>query len=358
MNVQPDLNFHGLITTFSFFHANAMTLDKLIEHFKEDRIYESMSFEYLLFANNGFHKDSKGHSIVDLLTLEKDADNLFKEVLTRYEEQFKTIPPKKWDFISLQNKNKCHDILLDFYGTDYFESIFDLNKNNISLYSRDYSSKYYFSNKLDHKINIDNLKHFYEHNCNILHTLVFLEKDKENFKNFIIDSAKSEETKKSSKGLLFSNLLYKHNKQVYDFGGSPESIIIELKLHLPKEDDLNILIDNWGINKTSEIISEYFKLQEEYITFNKIPFTKVTLDRNKLMKLIDYNINFIDCGKTLALGLKFEPQLLSYFLITDVIKKEQLLTHIQEDSLQIRVNHHMLQNTLSTNAVPKKKIKL
>jgi hypothetical protein len=355
MTTITDKSFGTTVTAFYYLNSGSTNLDSFVNYLKETLKVEQLNLFSLLFE-----EDKHGTTLLNYLIGANEPSNLLVEILHKYKNEFKLITPNKWDFILTQNKNDCHKSLIDFYGQKYFDSIFNPNNPDLCSYSQDYFLKYYLSGQLNHLLIAENLKKLPEINQfqeYIFYMLIFLSADKEGVKKFILESANNEETKKSSNGFLFSKLLYKENTQVYNISGS-STTLIELKLNLPTEVELNLLIDNWGINKTSEVISDYLNLQKEYILQNKIPYTDIKFDKRKLDALMHSDIKIIDCGEILALALKNEPEILSYLLVTDVIKKEHLLCNIKNEKLVIRVNHHILQNTLNTNVEPRKKLKI
>ena len=358
MTTITDKSFGTTVTAFYYLNSGSINLDNFVSYLKEILPIENCTDKD--FFNLLFEEDKHGNTLLSYLIEANEPSNLLVEVLHKYKNEFKLITPDKWEFVLTQNKNDCHKSLVDFYGQKYFDSIFNPDNPNICNYSQDYFLEYYLSGKLTHLLIPDNLKLLPETNQfqeYIFYMLMFLSKDKEGVKEFILESAKSEETKKSSNGLLFSKLLYKENTQLYTLGKS-STTLIELKLNLPTEVELNLLIDNWGINKTSEVISDYLNLQKEYILTNKIPYTDIKFDKRRLDALMHSDIKFIDCGQIFALALKNEPEILSYLLLTDVVKKEHLWFNLKDENLKIRANHYTLQNTLETNAEIRKKLKI
>lgn len=355
MTTITDKDFSTKVTAFYYLNSGSTNLDSFVNYLKETLQVEQLNLFDLLFE-----ADKHGNTLLNYIIRANEPSNLLIEILHKYKNEFQLITPDKWEFVLTQNKNDCHKSVIDFYGQEYFDLIFNQNNPNICRYSQDYFLDYYLSGKLNHLLIADNLKFLPETNIfqeYIFYMLVFLSEDKEGVRKFILDSAKNEESKKSFHGFLFSKLLYKENIQTYNISGN-SSTLIELKLNLPTEIDLKLLIDNLGISKTSEVISDYLNLQKEYILENKIKHTDIKFDKRRLEALMHSDIKFIDCGQTFALALKSEPEILSYLILTDVIKKEHLWCHIKDDHLKIRANHYNLQNTLETNVEPRKRLKI
>lgn len=358
MTTPTNKSFGTIVTSFYYLNAGLTNLDNFLDYLKESPLIENCTDKD--FCNLLFQEDNFGNTLLQYISRENQALNLFVEILNEYKNEFKLITPDKWSFVSTQNKNDCHKYLIEFYGQKYFDSIFNPKNPDICTYSQDYFLDYYLSGKLNHLLIAENLKKLPETNQfqeYIFYMLIFLSEDKEGVKKLILESAKNEESKKSSYGFLFSKLLYKENIQFYKTSRG-STTLTELKLNLPTEIDLKLLIDNLGISKTSEVISDYLNLQKEYILQNKIQYTDIKFDKKRLETLMHSDIKFIDCGQIFALALKKEPEILSYLLLTDVIKKEHLWCNLKDENLKIRANHYNLQNTLETNAEPRKKLKI
>lgn len=355
MTTITDKSFGTTVTAFYYLNSGSTNLDSFVNYLKE-----TLQVKQLNLFNLLFEEDKHGNTLLNYLIAANEPSNLLVEILHKYKKEFKLITPDKWEFVLTQNKNDCHKYLVEFYGQTYFDSIFNPNNPNIFSYSQDYFLDYYLSGKLNNLLIAENLKKIPETNQfqeYIFYMLIFLSEDKEGVKKLILESAKNEESKKSSHGFLFSKLLYKENIQIYTISGSSTKLT-ELKLNLPTEIDLKLLIDNLGITKTSEVISDYLNLQKEYILQNKIQYTSIKFDKKRLEALMHSDIKFIDCGQIFALALKNEPEILSYLLLTDVVKKEHLWCNLKDENLIIRANHYNLQNTLETNVEPRKKLKI
>jgi hypothetical protein len=282
-----------------------------------------------------------------------EAKPLFDSILEKYKNEFKDFIPNEWEFMIWVNPNECHNSFTNFYGRNAIDKIVDM-KTNVLYYSTDYFTKYYLQDKLDYFYTIDNMKGFNNILSRpIIHLLNFFEADSHGFKKFMMDN-------KSSNNLAFEksdifkleNLMFKHF--------SVHSINHYVGLFLPDAKEFDILVARKGNEKASKLISEFINFQHEYIlSFNDHSDYSFRFEREVFKSLINADINFKNCGKALAFGLKRNPDIMSYLIINDIITKEDLLLNIEDTELKIKAEHNMLDKSLDKKTEsPKRKVKL
>jgi hypothetical protein len=130
-------------------------------------------------------------------------------------------------------------------------------------------------------------------------------------------------------------------------------------LKLPSKDELNILVEKWGIDKTSQVISDYMNYQKEYLTQPSIHDKyKIKFDEEALVNLITKKIKFIDCGSTLSLFLKNNLELTSYLIINGSITPDDLLSNINNKRLYTEAHSLILESALDKQDKEQTKRKL
>ena len=341
-------NFYVLAA--SFYYTGGKNRRDFIDYMHECEDYgPNTNLVKLLFNNTdySFKKDDNQRCLLDYITMHHNSDQLLKEILQEYRYKFSLIQPDSWNFIFTNNNTKPYSILESFYNKDYVQSIFNPDSIEVSKYHNIYLGQFYNEGKLDDFFTIDNLKQFHNNpSCSALHSLLFLEKDRNQFRQFMFNSSKDEFSQKSSNGLIFEDLLYKVNIMNHQLkNGSPYNVI-SLKFNLPKVSDLEILIKIWGIEKTSEIVSDYLCLQKEYLSFTNKEFTTTSFKEDELLNIIDLGIELKNCGSTLCMGLTMDMELTSYLIITGAINKEDLLVNLKKENLHAKAHHHLLNSEL------------
>lgn len=290
-------------------------------------------------------------SILHYFVIENKHD-LFKELLEEYSKQFKLIPPSQWEFILMEKENDCYKNFINFYGEEYLKKIIQSNLSFVTGYSEPSFKKYYLNGDLDHFYKLENIQTFdkdaiYE----MVQALNFFDNDKEGFKQFMLNQANESSKKNSSGNYKYESLIYHVNKEsVKRFKDGKEALLKDITLTLPCIEEVDILIEKWGINKTSQVISDYLNFQKEYtINTNKNNLLKVTFIGDILNDLIKKQIKFINCGEALSFGLKHNAAHLSYFLINGTISKDDLLMHITDKELKKEATYNLLNEQLITN---------
>lgn len=286
-----------------------------------------------------FKPDNNGFCMFVYMLNEKN-NTLFSSILDKNKDKLHQFIPKEWEFMVWVNQNECHNSFKDFYGKNAIDDIIGL-KGNILYYSSHYFNRYYLENKLDYFYEIDNMKFFNNKmRKNIIHVLNFFESDTDGFKKFMLKN-------KSHNGLehnvnnefIFENLMFKHY--------SVRSLNEYISLSLPNDKVFDILIAKWGTNKASQVICDFINFQNEYIlSFDDNNRHTIKFHEDDLKSLINAGANFTNCGKALTFGLKEKPDLLSYFIINDIITKDDLLVNMNDKELKSKAEHDLFNNTL------------
>jgi hypothetical protein len=303
-----------------------------------------------------FKPDERGFNLLLYMVNDESNHPLFSSILEKYQDQLKNFLPNEWGFMIWVNPNECHNSLTKFYGKNVMDKIVDMKKN-VLYYSVEHFTKYYLQDKLDYFYKIDNMKLFNKMLTKpMLHLLNFFEADTEGFKKFMFDNKSSDNLGDlaliTSNDFNFENLMLKHY--------SVRSINHYVSIFLPNEKEFNILVAKWGNEKASKVISDFINFQNEYIlSFNDNNDYPFKFEREIMKSLINAGINFNNCGKSLAFGLRDESEIMSYLIINDIIKKDDLLININDSELKIKAEHYMLDLSLDKKIdLPKKKVKL
>jgi hypothetical protein len=300
-------------------------------------------------------------SVLHYLVIENKYE-LFTALLKEYQQQFKMISPIKWEFMLMEGDNQCHEAFTNFYGKEYFNKIAQSEISLVTGYSEPSFKKYYLAGNLDHFYKIENINKFDENpNYEMVHALNFFAANKEEFKNFMLEKTQNKETKFSLNSYKYENLIYKVQED--SIKKLKDGTCINIKgvtLTLPSQEDIDVLVERWGIKKTSKVLVDYLKFQKEYtISTNKNNLLKVGFDGSALNALIKSKIDFSGGGDVLSFGLKSNTAHLSYFIINGIISKEDLLIHITDKELKKEASYNILDASLDINHEPSvKKIKI
>lgn len=292
-----------------------------------------------------FIPGKSGCSILHYFVMENKY-GLFSQMLDEYKDKFKIIPASQWEFMLMEKDNDCHKSFIKFYGEEYFQQILKSELSFVTCYSEPSFKKYYLTGELDHFYKLENIHTFDSTGtCEMLHALNFFNADKEGFKKFMIDQS---EEQNSSKSYKYEKLIYTIKEEsTRNLKDGRNVKIKDIILKLPEGYEVELLIEKWGIDKTSQVISEYLKFQKEYsITANKSNLLKVNFDGDMLNKLIKKKIDFSNCGETLCFGLKNNSAQLAYFIINGIISKDHLLMYIHDKELKTEASYHVLNESL------------
>lgn len=300
------------------------------------------------FANSEFTDllfqldESKNCPIEHIVS--ENAIDLFINLLDKYKDKLST-KPQKWEFLLFYPSLDCHEHFINVYGENYFSKILNPNGENFTRYSHEHFKKLYLDGKLDNFFKVDNMKSMYDNSSlSMLHALAFFDADKEKFKWFMqeqfTDDFSADLSNISSNFLQYNRLIGRLNVTTKGFS---KNIILKV----PSKYETDILIDKWGIDKTSEVISEYMNYQKQYMTQTSIlDKYAVKFDEEKLIDLITKKIKFINCGAALSFGLKENLELISYFVINGSIKQEDLLANITNKKLHTEAHSVILDTIL------------
>jgi hypothetical protein len=273
----------------------------------------------------------------------ENAINLFIDLLDKYEDKFLLIKPEKWEFLLFYPSHDCHEHFINIFGNDYFENV--ASGTNFTRYHIEHFKKLYINGKLDDYFKVENMKSMYDSpSCSTIHALSFYDSNKEKFKQFMQEQFTSELSADlsncSSNWLQYNRLICRLNVNIK---GLEKTFILKL----PSNEELEILIEKWGIDKTSQVISDYMNYQKEYLTQPSIKNKyKIKFDEERLVNLITKKIKFINCSKALSFGLKTNLELLSYLIINGSIKQEDLLTNINNKQLYTEAHCVILDSSL------------
>jgi hypothetical protein len=305
-----------------------------------------------------FIPGTHGCSILHYFVMENKY-GLFEQILDEYKEKFKLIPASQWEFMLMEKDNDCHKSLIKFYDENYFQQILKSNLAFVSSYSEPSFKEHYLNGSLDNFYKIENLKTFdnsptYE----MVQALSFFDADREGFKSFMLGQSEKYGEKKSLNNYKYECLIYAtENEKIKKFKDGKSVIVKDITLNLPDEEEVDILINKWGITKTSQVISEYLKFQKEYtIKANKNNLLKVNFVGETLNRLIKKKIDFSNCGEALCFGLKNNSAHLAYFIINVIISKDNLLMYVHDKQLKREASYHILNESLDkkTEATTKK----
>lgn len=359
MNEQINIQAIDNITTnYVDFGGSEYEIDKFIPFARRtlDKFGISNDLFDVLFLP-GKH----GCSILHYFVIENKY-GLFGQLLDNYKEQFKLIPANQWEFMLMEKDNDCHKYFIEFYGEEYFQQIFKSNLSFVTSYSEPSFKEHYLNGDLDTFYKMENLKTFdssptYE----MVQALNFFNADKEGFKSFMLRQAEENGDNYSTENYQYEKLIYRvDNEVVKNLKDGRRIRVKDITLSLPAEEEIDILIEKWGIKKTSEVITEYLKFQKEYsVKANKNNLLKVSFVGDTLNRLIKKKINFNDCGEALCFGLKDNSAHLAYFIINGIISKEHLLMYIHDKELKTESSYHILNESLDKKTeVNAKKLKL
>jgi hypothetical protein len=312
----------------------------------------NMEFTDILFQLN----ESKERPIEHI-----DSENaivLFIDLLHKYENKLAS-KPEQWEFLLFYPSYDCHEHFIGVYGEDYFNQIINPSGENFTHYHQEHFKKLYLEGKLDKFLKVENMKNMYDNSSlSMLHALAFFDADRENFKSFMQEQFTNDLAADLSS--ISSNFL-QYNRLIGRLQVTSNNLAKGVILKVPSKYETDILIEKWGIDKTSQVISEYMNYQKEYMTqpgiLNKYP---IKFDEDKLVDLITKKIQFINCGSALSFGLERNIELLSYFIINGAIKQEDLLSNIKNKHLHTEANYLLLNSSLGKNDVLStgKKLKL
>jgi len=283
-------------------------------------------------------------SILFAITSENQ-HGLFSEILEIYKSEFESIPKEKLESMLWVDENDCHKILYSHLGKDFFNDLDHLN-SHVFYYSNKNFVKYYLLGKFDNFFKIENLSKIDDYIEDIFtHLMLFYSEDKVGFEKALFNPP--------------SNLSFESKHLIY-IEPHPNTFSSSKILHLPNENEINTLISIWGVDKTSEVISDYMKLQKKYME-TSFPYTNnIEYESNKLKHLIKTEIDLNNCGSSLAFGLRHNTDLLSHFIIKGIITHDHLLDNIKDKEIQAKTHHDVLKSSLETKSEnkPNKKNKL
>jgi len=303
----------------------------------------------LSFLDTLFLEDNAKVSALSSM-VQNNGHQLFISLLEKYKTEFKEIEPEKWSFVFWFEKNNCHDCLLNFYGKEYFKNILNPNNYDFTAYHYDFFSKYYLSGTLDNSFTMNNLKNCHENfSINMVHALNFYESNKDEFKNFILNIIK-EPNAKDYTNLKFHRFIYltRRGSNPPPNGNAENNQIFNISL--PSDNEISLLIKKWGISKTSQLLSEYLNFQHECLKLieNK---GKIILNSELMENLIKKDLQFNNCGEILAIGLRDDRDVFSYFILNGSISTENILNSMQNSDLYKKAHYQFLNETLEDESI-------
>lgn len=285
-----------------------------------------------------FKPDNNGFCML-LYMISEGGNSLFSNVLEKYKNELEIFHPNEWEFMLWFKNKKCHDSFIAFYGDNAIEQLVDLKKN-VLLYSPDHFYQHFLLNKLDSFYQIENMKKFNDKVSNpVIHLLNFLEADPDGFKKFMMDNKLNNSLEHKKNNFKFEDLMCKH------YGLN--SLNHYINLHLPNGKEFDVLSSKWGVDKASQVISDFINFQNEYIlSFSDYDKYNFKFPVVELKSLIQVGVNFANCGNSLAFALQDKPDFLSYFIINNIITKDDLLNNIRDKELKTKAHHDLLENSL------------
>ena len=301
----------------------------------------NMDFTDILFQLN----ESKERPIEHIVS--ENAIELFITLLDKYENKLSS-KPEHWEFLLFYPSHDCHEHFINVYGENYFNQILNSSGQNFTRYHQEHFKKLYLDGKLDSFFKVENMKNMYDNSSlSMLHALAFFDADKEKFKSFMQEQFTDDLSADLSN---LSSSFLQYNRLIGRLQVTSNNLAKGVILKVPSKYETDILIEKWGIDKTSQVISEYINYQKEYMTapgiLNKYP---IKFDEEKLVDLITKKIKFIDCGSALSFGLERNIELLSFFIINGSIKQEDLLSNIKNKQLHNEAHYLLLDASLEKN---------
>lgn len=290
-----------------------------------------------------FKPDNNGFCM--LLYMISDAGHsLFSSIMEKYKDEFKTFHPNEWEFMLWVKHSKSHDSFIEFYGNKSIDKLVDL-KQSVLFYSSDHFYQHFLLNKLDSFYEIENIRKFNNRISKpVIHLLNFLNADADGFKNFMMDNKLNNSLEHTKDNFKFEDLMCKH----YGVG----SLTHYINLHLPNGKEFDVLASKWGIDKASQVVSDFINFQHEYIlSFNDAENYTYKFPVVELKSLIEVGVKFTNCGSALAFGIKDKSDFLSYFIINNIITKDDLLKNMEDKELKIKAEHDMLENSLEKKTI-------
>jgi hypothetical protein len=336
-----DLEIISKLTTFAFNNElYKLPLSEFELQIKVELKYQGVNCELfdVLFKpdNNGF--------CIFLYILSENKHPLFSSIIDKYKDELSTFLPNEWEFMLWVKHNKCHDSFTEFYGKEAIDKLVDL-KQNVLFYSSDHFYHNFLLNKLDSFYEIENMKKFnYKITRPVIHLLNFFNVDPDGFKNFMMDNKLNNSLEYTKDSFKFTDLMCKH----YGVG----SLNHYINLHLPNGKEFDVLASKWGADKASQVISDFINFQNEYIlSFNDAENYTFKFPAVELKSLIELGVKFNNCGIALAFGVKDKSDFLSYFIINNIITKDDLLKNMEDKELKIKAEHDMLENSLEKKTI-------
>lgn len=290
-----------------------------------------------------FKPDNNGFCMLLYMTSD-GGHTLFSSIIDKYKDNLNTFIPQEWEFIAWIKNNKFYQSFEEFYGEKAIDQIIEL-KQNVLYYSTDNFYKYFLLDKLDSFYKIENM-HCFDSKIKkpVIHLLNFLYVDPDGFKKFMMDNKSSNSLAHTKDNFKFDDLMFKH----YSVG----SLNHYISLNLPNGKEFDVLASKWGADKASEVVSDFINFQNQYIlSFNDAEKYSFEFPHVELKSLIEVRVKFTNCGCSLAFGAKDKPDFLSYFIINDIITKDDLLKNIEDKEIKTKAEHDMLENSLEKKTV-------
>lgn len=295
-----------------------------------------------------FYTDDQGCSLAYYLVLE-DEHKFFKDLTVKYGYKLKEVEPANWGFIFYEDERTIHNQFKKFFGKKYYESIFSENNKDVTYLSPAHFQDFYNKGKLEKFFNnIENIKNIRSnHHLNAKNIWsVFLSNNPEGVKEYI---KKDLESKQPS--IDYSVF---EGKPVTKPGEKAKDIY----LNLPNQQEIKFILDNFSLEKGSEIIKSFIEINE--IIYEK-KYPEKTVDTSEKDFLYLMSIGFDLKGKTKDL-IKYidgKQELILYCLMTEKIPLQDFTQLIKNPGLKAEANYNILKNELDTsknNTQPKLKI--
>ena len=298
----------------------------ILEQYCEKHISSSISVFNVLFL-----KDEHDCNLIYYICLE-DREKLIDEIFTKYSLELKRIPEKEWNLIFLEKNLYLQNKIKTLYGDKYYNNIGNyINNDDVQNYHPTHLSKLLKANKLDNF-----------------------------FQTYPIDKLMNKPDFDLSNFWLFIHTFTAQQESYIKYLSNPKNIHLKLpifkrqekqdvtyySIRIPDKSELNTFVFNYfGNKKGNTILKEFLEMNHNTLNLliensnknNKSnaenknsPFKDIKMESNEFF-------NFFTNGKlnkkllmsVIMPYLNKEPELLSHFIINDLIDKEDLLFNIK-----------------------------
>ncbi len=342
--------FYNFIKSHSYENIELNTFEKYLKK----HVSSNFNFFDILFAKN-----EKNSSLIKQIAFNNNK-KLIDDIFEKYSSELKLIDASNWNFIFLEKNGNLNIKIKNFYGDEYYNDISNyLNEDDIPSYFPIHLSKLLKTKKLSKFFENYPVEQIVKHDhIGILNFGLFIHffvAQKESYINYFSNPSNINLKLpifqvNQQKDIIYYSVKIPDKTEldtfVFKCFNSKKANII-LKEFL--ETNHNTLINAFSLTSNKKFSHQFHKIELEMfkdIKMNKIEllnfFTNEKIDKKLFMPTImDYLVK--------------EPELLSHFIINNVVNKEDLLLNIKDPDLFKNDEFIILNEQLPQNFIKSKK---